>query len=183
MATKDGDIADTIATLDAESAVAEAERLAGDADARDAFVRRVNDAALAFLLRHLPAMPVPDIDVEQNGVSYPADRAETSVLALLLRFKRTAPSGANAVLVRPRSGRRRRYLIENLSLSNLRISEDDVTVEVATASGGKVQRKGVGIRGGPAEDGEATPLDADPAARVRAGTECAFEMRVRSATW
>jgi len=98
-----------------------------DADARDAFVRRVNDAALAFLLRHLPAMPVPDIDVAHNGV---------------------------------------KYTIDNLSLSNLRISEDDVTVEVATTSGEKVARKGVGMRSTGGGEADRTPLDADPAALV-----------------
>lgn len=87
-------VLESIQTLDAESAVREAENLAQDSAARDAFVKRVNDAALAFLLRHLPAMPVPPIDEKNDNL---------------------------------------RYKVENLNLTNLKISEEDVTVEVASS--------------------------------------------------
>lgn len=86
-------VLESIQTLDAESAVREAENLAQDSAARDAFVKRVNDAALAFLLRHLPAMPVPPIDEKDDNL---------------------------------------RYKVENLNLTNLKISEEDVIVEVAS---------------------------------------------------
>ena len=67
------------------------------ASARDDVVRKVNDAALGFLLRHLPAMPVPPVDVESDNVD---------------------------------------YFLDNLNLSQLRIDENDVTVDVASSDAG-----------------------------------------------
>ncbi|KAH8063570.1 hypothetical protein JL722_2750 [Aureococcus anophagefferens] len=100
----------------ADDVVATAESLAADASARDDVVRKVNDAALGFLLRHLPAMPVPPVDVESDNVD---------------------------------------YFLDNLNLSQLRIDENDVTVDVASSDGSRVVRKGVGLRAGgdDADDG------------------------------
>ena len=112
MATDDDgvrDALDAVATLDADDVVATAESLAADASARDDVVRKVNDAALGFLLRHLPAMPVPPVDVESDNVD---------------------------------------YFLDNLNLSQLRIDENDVTVDVASSDGSRVVRKGVGLRAG-----------------------------------
>jgi hypothetical protein len=103
------DALDAVATLDADDVVATAESLAADASARDDVVRKVNDAALGFLLRHLPAMPVPPVDVESDNVD---------------------------------------YFLDNLNLSQLRIDENDVTVDVASSDGSRVVRKGVGLRAG-----------------------------------
>ena len=75
-------VLETIQTLDAESAVKEAEHLAQDAQAREVFIKRVNDAALAFLLRHLPAMPVPDAEEENDNLRYKVANLNLSNLVI-----------------------------------------------------------------------------------------------------
>ena len=75
-------VLETIQTLDAESAVKEAEHLATDVQAREVFIKRVNDAALAFLLRHLPAMPVPDVEEENDNLRYKVANLNLSNLVI-----------------------------------------------------------------------------------------------------
>ena len=60
-----------IADLDVDDAVKQLENVVdGDAKERADLVDRANDAALDFLLRHLPAMPVPPVDIEKDGILY-----------------------------------------------------------------------------------------------------------------
>ncbi|KAH8076026.1 hypothetical protein JL721_9 [Aureococcus anophagefferens] len=113
--------------LVAESAGGAGEAAAAVAHAAADFARAwlrgaVNDAALGFLLRHLPAMPVPPVDVESDNVD---------------------------------------YFLDNLNLSQLRIDENDVTVDVASSDGSRVVRKGVGLRAGGdgADDGGGGGVD------------------------
>ncbi|KAH8096295.1 hypothetical protein JL720_3658 [Aureococcus anophagefferens] len=100
---------ETLSALNRDERVMHFAQMATDDDGvRDA-LDAVNDAALGFLLRHLPAMPVPPVDVESDNVD---------------------------------------YFLDNLNLSQLRIDENDVTVDVASSDGSRVVRKGVGLRAG-----------------------------------
>lgn len=59
-----------LATVDADTAVAHIEEALSVPEKRDEVANRSTKAALDFFLTHLPAMPVRDVDIDKDGVSY-----------------------------------------------------------------------------------------------------------------